>query len=202
MNHSTGQYVDDDGNTTNAIESCWAQLKRVLKGVYHQISIKHLHRYLAELMWRHNHRGTPVLEQMGSLVRRMDGRQLRLMDMRRVEDQPLPWSWGWRGRWLCLSNQSCSCWLLERWFLVWRRVVHREQWRFGVPSWAVPLLVRGASGLSRAHKMGKSIAAWHPVLLPLFCFRCSDPCGFPWAVVWVKLQHDIGRRRCVEQLVG
>ena len=83
VNHSTGQYVDDDGNTTNAIESCWAQLKRVLKGVYHQVSIKHLHRYLAELMWRHNHRGTPVLEQMGSLVRRMDGRQLRLMDMRR-----------------------------------------------------------------------------------------------------------------------
>ena len=31
INHSIGQYVDDDGNTTNGIESFWAELKRVLK---------------------------------------------------------------------------------------------------------------------------------------------------------------------------
>ena len=83
VNHSKGQYVDDDGNTTNGIESLWAQLKRILKVVYHQVSEKHLHRYLAELMWRHNHRGTLVLEQMGTVVRRMDGRRLLLRDMRR-----------------------------------------------------------------------------------------------------------------------
>ena len=82
VNHSAGQYVDDDGNTTNRVESFWSLLKRVLKGIFHQVSWKHLPRYLAEVMWRHNHRSTPVLEQMGSLVRNMDGRRLRLRDMR------------------------------------------------------------------------------------------------------------------------
>ena len=82
INHSIGQYVDNDGNTTNAIESFWAQLKGVLKGVFHQISVKHLHRYLAEVMWRHNHRSSRIFDQMGSVVRNMDGRRLRLRDMR------------------------------------------------------------------------------------------------------------------------
>ena len=40
-------------------------------------------RYLAEFMWRHNHRAVEVLEQMGAVVRNMAGRQLRLQDMRR-----------------------------------------------------------------------------------------------------------------------
>ena len=82
VNHGIGQYVDDDGNTTNAIESFWAQLKRVLKGVFHQVSVKHLHRYLAEVMWRHNHHNSRVLDQMGSVVHNMVGRRLRLRDMR------------------------------------------------------------------------------------------------------------------------
>ena len=82
INHSIGQYVDDDGNTTNGIESFWAELKRVLKGIFHQVSVKHLHRYLAEVMWRHNHSGSRVLDQMGSVVRNMEGRRLRLRDMR------------------------------------------------------------------------------------------------------------------------
>ena len=82
VNHSAGQYVDDDGTTTNRVESFWSLLKRVLKGIFHQVSWKHLPRYLAEVMWRHNHRSTPVLEQMGSVVGNMDGRRLRLQDMR------------------------------------------------------------------------------------------------------------------------
>ena len=82
VNHSTGQYVDDDGNTTNGIESVWSQLKGVLKGTYRQVSVKHLFRYLAELMWRHNHRSSPVLDQMGAVVWNMEGRRLRLRDMR------------------------------------------------------------------------------------------------------------------------
>ena len=82
INHSIGQYVDDEGNTTNGIESFWAELKRVLKGIFHQVSVKHLFRYLAEVMWRHNHSGSRVFDQMGSVVRNMDGRRLRLRDMR------------------------------------------------------------------------------------------------------------------------
>lgn len=33
-------------------------------------------------MWRHNHSGSRVLDQMGSVVRNMEGRRLRLRDMR------------------------------------------------------------------------------------------------------------------------
>ena len=82
INHSVGQYVDDEGNTTNAIESFWAELKRVLKGIFHQVGVKHLFRYLAEVMWRHNHSDSRVLDQMGTAVRNMEGRRLRLRDMR------------------------------------------------------------------------------------------------------------------------
>ena len=46
------------------------------------MSVKHLRRYLAEVMWRHNHRSSRVLDQMGSVVRNMVGRRLRLRDMR------------------------------------------------------------------------------------------------------------------------
>ena len=42
VNHSRGQYVDDEGYTTNAVESFWSQVKRVLKGIFHQVSVKHL----------------------------------------------------------------------------------------------------------------------------------------------------------------
>ena len=43
VNHSTHEYVRGDVHT-NGIESVWAQLKRGIMGVYHQVSRKHLHR--------------------------------------------------------------------------------------------------------------------------------------------------------------
>ncbi len=47
VNHSGGEYVK--GNThTNDIESFWALLKRGYYGIFHWMSAKHVHRYLAE----------------------------------------------------------------------------------------------------------------------------------------------------------
>lgn len=47
VNHSIGQYVN--GNIhTNSIESFWAILKRSYYGVFHKMTAKHIHRYLAE----------------------------------------------------------------------------------------------------------------------------------------------------------
>ncbi len=43
--HSAGEYVRDDGVTTNGTESVWAILKRGLHGVCHHASDKQLHRY-------------------------------------------------------------------------------------------------------------------------------------------------------------
>ena len=51
VNHSRGEYVRDHV-TTNSIESVWAILKRAHKGIYHQWSKKHGHRYYNEIAYR------------------------------------------------------------------------------------------------------------------------------------------------------
>jgi len=53
INHGDGEYVRD-GVTTNGIESVWAVLKRGIHGVYHQVSGKHLGRYVNEFTFRLN----------------------------------------------------------------------------------------------------------------------------------------------------
>lgn len=40
----------------NTVESAFSLLKRGLIGSFHRVSIKHLHRYLAEFEWRFNTR--------------------------------------------------------------------------------------------------------------------------------------------------
>lgn len=52
VNHSVGEYVRDMAST-NGIESFWAMLKRAHKGIFHKISPKHLHRYVAEFSGKH-----------------------------------------------------------------------------------------------------------------------------------------------------
>lgn len=53
VKHSSGEYYDPlTGATTNAVESVWALMKRGHKGVYHQWSKKHLHRYINEFSFR------------------------------------------------------------------------------------------------------------------------------------------------------
>jgi len=53
VNHSAGEYVRADV-TTNGIESVWAVMKRGIHGVYHQVSPKHLGRYVNEFAFRLN----------------------------------------------------------------------------------------------------------------------------------------------------
>ena len=52
--HSKGQYVNENGATTNGIESLWALFRGSCRGVFHYISLKHLQRYLNEVCYRHN----------------------------------------------------------------------------------------------------------------------------------------------------
>ncbi len=55
IRHNIGKYVEGIVHT-NSIESAFSLLKRGIIGSFHRISIKHLHRYLAEFQYRFNAR--------------------------------------------------------------------------------------------------------------------------------------------------
>ena len=80
VNHSAGEYVNHWA-TTNGIESFWSMLKRGYQGVYHQMSVKHLHRYITEFAGRNNVRDLNTLDQMALLTLGMLGRRLRYRDI-------------------------------------------------------------------------------------------------------------------------
>ena len=61
---------------TNGIESFWATLKRAYHGTYHQISKKHLNRYVSQFAGKHNIRSMDTIDQMESVVLGMQGKQL------------------------------------------------------------------------------------------------------------------------------
>ena len=63
VNHSAGEFVRRDERTglkahVNTAESVHAMFKRSIIGVWHQISGKHMHRYLREVEFHWNHRGS------------------------------------------------------------------------------------------------------------------------------------------------
>ena len=80
VNHGAREYVRGDVHT-NGIESFWSMIKRAHKGTYHKMSKKHAHRYVREFVGRQNVRGLDTLQQMEALVRGMEGRRLRYVDV-------------------------------------------------------------------------------------------------------------------------
>ena len=55
VNHSINQYVQDNTHT-NTIEGAFSHFKRMIYGIYHQISAKHTQRYCNEFAHRYNTR--------------------------------------------------------------------------------------------------------------------------------------------------
>ena len=78
--HSRKLYVQGMVHT-NGIESHWALLKRGLHGIYHRVSVQHLHRYLNEFTGRHNFRPKDTEDQMRQLVENSVGKLLRYQDL-------------------------------------------------------------------------------------------------------------------------
>ena len=80
VKHSVSEYVRGMAHT-NGMESHWASLKRGYDGVYHQMSAKHLHRYVTEFEGRHNRRPLDTADQMAQMAKGADGKQLRYADL-------------------------------------------------------------------------------------------------------------------------
>ena len=70
-NHVSGKWVDGMAHT-NGLESFWSMLKRGYHGVYHRMSVKHLHRYVAEFAGRHNIRDLHTHRPAQPRLRRHD----------------------------------------------------------------------------------------------------------------------------------
>ena len=79
--HGEGEYVGDQGQTTNGMESHWSMFKRGFVGTYHKMSKKHLHRYTGEFAGRHNRRELDTGAQMSRMVEQMEGKRLRYEDL-------------------------------------------------------------------------------------------------------------------------
>jgi len=80
VKHSVGEYVKDQIHT-NGVESFWSMLKRAHKGTFHQMSPKHLERYVAEFADKHNIRELDTIEQMRQIAHGMIGKKLEYADL-------------------------------------------------------------------------------------------------------------------------
>jgi len=67
VKHALSLYVDGDVHT-NTIENFWSLLKRGLYGIYHQVSDKHLERYLDEFSARFNTRSLTTQERFENFL--------------------------------------------------------------------------------------------------------------------------------------
>lgn len=75
VNHSESEYARDDV-TTNTVEAFFAILKRGVYGVFHNVSKKHLHRYVSEFEFRWNTRQMDDGERVRAAIQGADGKRL------------------------------------------------------------------------------------------------------------------------------
>jgi hypothetical protein len=77
VNHCGGEYSRGQVST-NSIESVWALLKRAIYGTWHQVSAKHLDRYVSEVSFRLNEGDVKrhTLKRLDSFIDAVDGKRL------------------------------------------------------------------------------------------------------------------------------
>ena len=80
VNHGVGEYVSEQAHI-NGMESYWALLKRGYHGIYHYMSVKHLHRYVNEFSFRHNTAKTGTIEFIEMTVMLMFGKRLTYKEL-------------------------------------------------------------------------------------------------------------------------
>ncbi len=78
--HSVGEYVRDQVHT-NGVESFWSLLKRGYVGIYHHMSVEHLHRYVNEFSCRHTARQSDMIVCIERTIDGMIGRRLSYKEL-------------------------------------------------------------------------------------------------------------------------
>lgn len=71
------QYAKPDGTHTNTVESAFSLLKRGIYRTFHNVSRKHLHRYVAGFDFRWNGRKVDDGERLARAIRNAEGKRLR-----------------------------------------------------------------------------------------------------------------------------
>jgi transposase-like protein len=82
VNHSANEYVRGMAST-NGIESVWAVLKRGLTGTFHNVSVKHLGRYVDEFTFRLNEGNVKrhTLDRLNSFVDAVAGKRITYQEV-------------------------------------------------------------------------------------------------------------------------
>jgi transposase-like protein len=75
IRHSRHVYVRGDVYT-NTVEGFFSIFKRGINGVYHSVSKRHLHRYLAEFEFRYNARGIDDGARTALAIKKAEGKRL------------------------------------------------------------------------------------------------------------------------------
>jgi len=75
VQHGVYEYVRGDAHV-NTAESFFALLKRGIHGIYHSVSKKHLHRYVAHAVFLYNNRELNDGERAVAAIRASEGRRL------------------------------------------------------------------------------------------------------------------------------
>lgn len=82
VRHAAGEYARGDV-TTNTVESSFAIVKRSFYGTFHQVSERHLHRYLAEMDFKWGTRDLTDGVRMNKAIRASEGKRLSRWELAR-----------------------------------------------------------------------------------------------------------------------
>lgn len=74
VDHKAKEYVNANGDTTNAIEGFWMLFKRSYIGIYHYMSRKHLQKYADEMAFRYNTRHISEGGRVNFMMGKIQGR--------------------------------------------------------------------------------------------------------------------------------